>query len=290
MLVKRVCIVGVGLMGGSLALALRLAQRTTVPRFPLHLTLVDRDPKTRQAVKNLADVVTADFAAGTADAELVILATPVRTVVQLLGELAQIRPFGCMVMDIGSSKVAIEQAMNQLPATFQAIGGHPMCGRETAGFGSATPDLFRKQTFVLCRNARTTPAVEEQANTIVELLGANLLLLPAELHDNIVAVVSHLPYLVAAALMRNAAAMDDDNVWPVSSSGFRDTSRVSGTDPTMMLDILLTNKTAVLDQLTQYQSELTALQKFIETEDETSLRQWLTETQQHYRRYRSKKK
>jgi len=195
-----------------------------------------------------------------------------------------------MVMDIGSSKVAIENAMNRLPATFQAIGGHPMCGRETAGFSAATPDLFRKQTFVLCRNARTTPAIEEQANMIVALLGANLLLLPAELHDNIVAVVSHLPYVVAAALMRNAASMDDEHVWPVSSSGFRDTSRVSGTDPTMMLDILLTNKTAVLAQLSQYQAELSVLKQFVENEDEAGLRQWLTETQKHYLNYRHKKK
>ncbi|KAA3653564.1 MAG: prephenate dehydrogenase [Chloroflexi bacterium] len=290
MLVKRVCIVGVGLMGGSMALALRLAQRTTVPRFPLHLTLVDRDPKTREAVKNLANVVTADFAEGVAEAELVILATPVRTVVHLLGELARIRPFGCMVMDIGSSKAAIENAMNHLPATFQAIGGHPMCGRETAGFSAATPDLFRKQTFVLCRNARTTPAIEEQAHRIVNLIGANLLLLPAELHDNIVAVVSHLPYVVAAALMRNAATMGDEHVWLVSSTGFRDTSRISGTDPTMMLDILLTNKTAVLDQLAHYQADLSALQKFIETEDEVGLRQWLTETQKQYLEYRRNKR
>ncbi|MCA9920842.1 MAG: prephenate dehydrogenase [Anaerolineales bacterium] len=290
MLVKRVCIVGVGLMGGSMALALRLAQRTTVPRFPLHLTLVERDPQTRTAVQHLADVVTADFAEGVAEADLVILATPVRTVVQLLDELARIRPFGCMVMDIGSSKMAIEAAMNRLPATFQAIGGHPMCGRETAGFSAATPDLFRKHTFVLCRNARTTPSVEDQARHIVEMLGANLLLLPAQLHDTIVAVVSHLPYVAAAALMRNAAAMTDENVWPVSATGFRDTSRVAGTDPTMMLDILLTNKTAVLTQLAQYQAELTAVQQFIEAEDEAGLRQWLTETQQHYLTYREKKK
>lgn len=290
MLVKRICIVGVGLMGGSVALALRLAQRTTVPRFPLHLTLVDRDPKTRESVKNLADVVTADFAEGVAEADLVILATPVRTVLHLLGELARIRPLGCMVMDIGSSKVAIEQAMNQLPDTFQAIGGHPMCGRETSGFSAATPDLFRKQTFVLCRNARTSFAIQDQANRIVNLIGANLLLLSAELHDNIVAVVSHLPYVVAAALMRNAALMDDDHVWLVSSTGFRDTSRVSGTDPTMMLDILLTNKTAVLAQLSQYQADLTALQQFIETEDEAGLRQWLTESQKQYLEYRRNKR
>lgn len=277
-------------MGGSLALALRLAQRMTVPRFPLHLTLVDRNPATRAAVQNLADVVTADFAEGVADAELVILATPVRTVLHLLAELARLRPYGCMVMDVGSSKVTIGEAMSNLPATFQAIGGHPMCGKEIAGFGAATPDLFRKQTFVLCRNARTTPAVEAQAKTIVNLIGANLLWLPADLHDSIVAVVSHLPYLVAAALMHNAAAMADENVWPVSASGFRDTSRVSGTDPTMMLDILLTNKTAVLDQLAQYQAELTAVQQFIETEDEAQLRQWLTETQQHYLTYRDKKR
>lgn len=287
--VERVCIVGLGLMGGSLGLALRLAQRLAIPQRPFHLTVVDNNPKTLHAALRLADVATDDLATGVQDAELVVLATPVRTIVDILQQLPSLRPDGCQVLDLGSSKSDICQAMDALPEQFQAIGGHPMCGKEVAGFGAATPDLFRQQTFILCPTQRTTPTLQTEAKAIVQAVGANPLVLPAALHDNIVAVVSHLPYMVAAVLMQNAARLEDDRLWPISSSGFRDTSRVSGTDPKMMLDILLTNKTAVLQQISQYQTQMADVAALIEAEDETQLLEWLTKTQQAYRAYRQAK-
>lgn len=290
MLVKRVCIVGLGLMGGSLALALRLAHRMALRPFPLHLTLVDTDPKTQTAVQNLADVVTGDFAAGVRDADLLVLATPVRTILRLLTLLPDACPSGCMVIDLGSSKAAITAAMDALPQRFAAIGGHPMCGRETAGFGVATPDLFRGKTFVLCATQRTTPEMAAQAQIMIDLIGAVPLHLSPTLHDELVAAVSHLPYLAAAALMQTASRMSSEHLWPVSASGFRDTSRVSGTDPTMMLDILLTNKTAVLQQLAHYQEALTAVADWIEQGDEAALRAWLTQTQAQHQAYKREKR
>ncbi|MCA9954470.1 MAG: prephenate dehydrogenase [Anaerolineales bacterium] len=290
MQVERICVVGLGLMGGSLALALRLARRLSIPQRPFHLTIVDSNPKTRAAAGRIADVVSDDLALGVQNADLVVLATPVRTIVSVLNQLPSLRPDGCLVLDLGSSKTDICQAMDNLPDSFQAIGGHPMCGKEVAGFGAATPDLFRQQTFILCPTRRTTPHLEAIAHQLIVDLGANPLVLPPSLHDNMVAVVSHLPYMVAATLMRNAASLDDDRLWPVSSSGFRDTSRVSGTDPRMMLDILLTNKTAVLQQIAHYQNQLADVAALIEAHDEAQLFQWLTETQQAYWAYRQAKK
>src|SRR5690606_19870060 len=138
---SRVTIVGCGLMGGSLALALR-------PHLH-HLTLVDNNPANLTAAAPLADVVTSDFAAGVQDAELVILATPVRVILSLLEQLPQARPQGCFVLDLGSTKQAIGAALDTLPEPFQAIGGHPMCGKTQTGFAAATPDLYRGRTFVL---------------------------------------------------------------------------------------------------------------------------------------------
>ena len=155
--VERICVVGLGLMGGSLALALRLAGRLAIPQRPFHLTIVDNNPKTLNAALRLADVATDDLAAGVQQADLVVLATPVRTIVNVLNQLPKLRPDGCLVLDLGSSKADICRAMDSLPDAFQAIGGHPMCGREVAGFGAATPDLFRQQTFILCPTQRTTP-------------------------------------------------------------------------------------------------------------------------------------
>ncbi len=288
--VERICIVGLGLMGGSFGLALRLARRMAIPQRPLHLTIVDNNPKTRTAAKRLADVVTDDLAEGVRHAQLVVLATPVRTIVHILAQLPALRPDGCMILDLGSSKEDICQAMDGLPDNFQAIGGHPMCGKEVAGFGAATPDIFRQQTFILCPTQRTTARLETAVHHIIAALGANPLVLPPALHDNMVAVVSHLPYMVAAVLMQNAARLADDRLWPISASGFRDTSRVSGTDPTMMLDILLTNKTAVLQQIAHYQSQLTEVAALIKANDEAKLHHWLSETQQAYRAYRQAKK
>ena len=288
MLKAKVTIVGLGLMGGSLALALRLAQRVALKPYATHLTIVETHPATRQAAARLADVVTADFAAGVAEAELVILATPVRSIVALLAELARVRPEGCMVLDLGSTKADICRAMANLPEGFQALGGHPMCGKETAGFGAATPDLYRDKTFVLCRNGRTTTAVETLALELLAIVGARPLFLPPEVHDEIVAGVSHLPYVVAGTLMRTAFGLGDEQAWTVSASGFRDTSRVAGTDPQMMLDILLTNRPAVLAQLQRFQAEVTAVTDLLQSGDEAALAAWLTETQREYREYRTR--
>jgi prephenate dehydrogenase len=289
MLQAKVTIVGLGLMGGSLALSLRLAQRVARRPYPTRITIVDSNLNTLAAAERLADVVTADFAEGVKDAELVILATPVRTVLALLNQLAEVRPTGCMVLDLGSTKRDICAVMDMLPAGFEAIGGHPMCGKETAGFSSATPDLYRDKTFVLCRSTRTTERVEALVLDLLNIVGANPLFLPPDVHDEMVAAISHLPYVVAGSLMRTAAAVDDDRLWQVSASGFRDTSRVSGTDPKMMLDILLTNKTAVLQQLQRYQDEITAVTHLLESDDEAALSAWLTETQREYFTYRKKK-
>ncbi len=289
MIQARITIVGLGLMGGSLALALRLAQRLAHEPDAIHLTVVERDAATRQAAARLANVVTADFAAGAQGADLVVLATPVRSIIGLLGQLAAARPEGCMVLDLGSTKADICQAMASLPEGFQALGGHPMCGKETAGFGSATPDLYREKTFILCRNGRTTTAVETLALELLHLIGARPLFLPPDAHDTLVGAVSHLPYLAAAALMRAAAGLGDERAWAVSASGFRDTARVSGSDPRMMLDILLTNKTAVLAQLARYQEEITAVAHLLRQADEPALAAWLAETQRQHQTYRQRK-
>lgn len=284
----KISIVGLGLMGGSLALALRLARRVARQSHAPHITIVDTNPQTLQAAEWLADVATADFKAGVAEAELVILATPVRSVLHLLAELGRVRPEGCMALDLGSTKRDICQAMDALPVGFEAMGGHPMCGKETAGFSSATPDLYRDKTFVLCHTARTTERMKSLILDLLRIVGAKPLFLAPDVHDEMAAAISHLPYMVAGSLMHTAAAMADERLWTVSASGFRDTVRVSGTDPQMMLDILLTNKTAVLQQLQRYQAEITAVTHLLESGDEARLAIWLAETQAKYMTYRTK--
>jgi prephenate dehydrogenase len=281
MLPQRVCIVGLGLMGGSLALALR--------PFLAHLTIVESDAGTLAAARSLADAATEDLAAGVGQAEVVILATPVRTILGQLAELPQARPDGCMVLDLGSTKRQICRAMAALPAGFQAIGGHPMCGKESSGFAAAAPDLYQGQTFVLCRHGRTTPQVEKVAGEIISLIGARPLFLSPEEHDNLVGAVSHLPYVAAAVLMQTVAARQDERAWAVSASGWRDTARLAGSDPRVMLDIMLTNRSILIEHIGQYQAHLAGLKTLLLAGDEAGLADWLAEAQHAYAAYRQKK-
>lgn len=270
-------------MGGSLAKALKDQTR--------HLIGVDRHAATRQAAltDGAVDVVTGSLASGIKMADLVILATPVHSILHILSELPRLHPPGCLVIDLGSTKEEICSAMSSLPDSFAAIGGHPMCGKETAGYHAADADLFCEQTFILSRNDRTTRQIEDLSLSLIKQIGAKPMFLPANEHDQLVAIASHLPYLISAALMHRAAEMDDERIWPVSASGFRDATRLAGSDPRMMLDILLTNKEAVLSQLAQYKANLETINRLLNDNDETALASWLEEVQQAYIAYRREK-
>lgn len=280
---KKVCIVGLGLMGGSLAKALQGQVGQLIG--------LDKHAATRQLAlaEGIVDIVTADFQMAARSADLLVLATPVNTILEILSMLPQVCPGGSMVMDLGSTKQAICAAMDNLPPSFSTIGGHPMCGKETAGLRAADANLFRDQTFVLTRCGRTSPQIEQLALALIDKIGARAEFLPAAEHDQLVAITSHLPYLISAALVQRAAAEDDGRVWDVSASGFRDTSRLAGSDPRMMLDILLTNRDAVLAGLEEYQSGLEQVTKLLRDKDEAALSAWLEEAQQAYGAYRRHK-
>jgi prephenate dehydrogenase len=274
---ERICIVGLGLMGGSLALALR-------GRVPFLIGVDQNESTCRLALEwRIVHQATADLSEGVQQADLVILATPVRTILHALAELPRLRPEGCLVLDLGSTKQLICEAMEMLPKAFGAIGGHPMCGREAAGLSATMPDLYQGQTFILCRNGRTTAAIESAALRLIEAIGGRPLFLSPHDHDQAVAVVSHLPYLVAATLLRQA----DKTLWPVSASGFRDTTRLAGTDPYMIFDVLLTNRKAILVALERYQADMEELRILLETADDSALIKWLETTKSQYQAYRA---
>jgi prephenate dehydrogenase len=278
----RIAIVGFGLMGGSLGLALR--------PFAAELVAVDANPDSLQAAlaAGAVDRTSTNLAGGVAGVDLIVLAAPVRAILQVLEQLPQIRPDGCLIMDLGSTKQEICERMAALPAVFQSIGGHPMCGKESPGFAQADRSLYHDRIFVLCRHQRTTPLIEQIALEVVSLVGGRPLFLPPALHDQLVSLTSHLPYLAAALLMRQAAtaAADEPHLWPVSASGFRDSSRLAGSSPQVMGDILHTNRAAVLGQLRLYQQSLAELVALLETGSETEVANWLAAARQAYQTYK----
>jgi prephenate dehydrogenase len=264
----RVAVVGLGLMGGSLAGALRDRCRTVVG--------VARRTETIEMAlaRGLVQRGTTDLASGVRQADVVVLATPVRVILRLLGEIGPLLPEGCLMMDLGSTKAQIVARMAALPDHVQPLGGHPMCGKEVSGIAAADPALYRGHTFVLTPLPRTSEAALALGRVLVEAVGARPLILAPGRHDRLVATVSHLPYLLACALVGTAEAMAsaDSTVWEVAATGFRDTSRLAASDVTMMCDILLTNREAVLEALNTCGAQLHRLSHLVEIGDEERLR------------------
>jgi prephenate dehydrogenase len=264
----RVAVVGLGLMGGSLGGALRgrCAEVVGVAR---------RRESIEQALgRGLIDRGERELAAGAGDADVVVLATPVRVILRQLAELGTIVKAGCVLMDLGSTKRQVVQEMQELPAAVQPLGGHPMCGKEASGIEAAEATLYEGCTFVLTPLERTSPEAIAVGKGLVEMVGARAVVMDAERHDRLVATVSHLPYALACALTAAVAASaeEDPTAWELAASGFRDTSRLAASDVTMMVDILLTNRDAVLDAVGDCRKELDDLARLLEDGDEEGLR------------------
>ena len=273
----RVAIVGLGLMGASLAMDLTRNQLCREVRGIARRTETVLDAFFAGAV----DLATNDLATGVLGADIVIMATPVRTIVDLLDEIGPKLWPGAIVMDMGSTKTDICAALDRLPEHVQPIGGHPMTGKETAGFDAAEMGLYKSSTWVLTPLPRTTDSTIELATELATAVGACPYVLPPARHDRLVATISHLPFLAASALVQTAAqvAADDAAVWDLAAGGFRDTSRVAASDTRMFLDILMTNRPAVLAQVDAYLRHLTELRDLIDQGDEDELRAQLSTAQ-----------
>ncbi len=270
-------------MGGSLALALKghcdeiigVDADASALAFALSRGMVHR---------------AADLEGALATAHVIVLATPVRAILEQLSALGRQPPsfrtlsaHSAFIIDLGSTKSAIVSAMSHLPPNFDPIGGHPMCGKETGGIAHAEADLYRGKTFVLTPLARTSPAALALAHELAAAVGAEPLLLPADQHDALVAIVSHLPYAAAVALMRAAIGAGDERLWQLAASGFRDTTRLAASDLSMMTDILHTNRAAILHALAAYRAELDALAAAIDSGDPAALRAALDPAQRKRR-------
>ncbi|MCC6168055.1 MAG: prephenate dehydrogenase [Caldilineaceae bacterium] len=273
----RVAIVGLGLMGASLAMDLSQNNLCREVRGVARRTATVLDAFFAGAV----DLATNDLTTGVMAADIVILATPVRTIVDMLGEIGPHLWPGTLVMDMGSTKAEICAALDQLPPGIQPVGGHPMTGKETAGFDAAEANLYRNATWVLTPLPRTSPEALCLATELVEAVGAKPVALPAERHDRLVATISHLPFLAASALVHTTAQVGagDPAVWELAAGGFRDTSRVAASDTRMFLDILMTNRPAVLAQLDAYLEQLSSLRALLQTGDEAALQAKLSVSQ-----------
>jgi prephenate dehydrogenase len=274
----RIALVGLGLMGGSLALALK--QKNICAEV---VALVRRPEAVEAALAaGAVDFAVTDPAQALPAANLIIFTTPVRAIIRQLGELASFYKPGVVITDMGSTKQEIVQAMANLPAEVHPLGSHPMCGKEQAGLEAAEATLYEGAPWIVTPLERTPPAATDLIFDLAEAVGAKPRLLAADRHDRLVAAISHLPHALATALVLAAqqVAKADPAVWEVAASGFRDTSRVAASDVTMMLDILLTNRAAVGEMLALAQTQLAHLAEALAAEDEATLRKLLEQASQ----------
>ena len=261
----RVAIVGLGLMGGSLALALRGKCAAIFGTGPNWATL---ETALRQNIVSKADT---DHAAILSQVDVILLAAPIPAILALLARLPDLAPQPCIVLDIGSSKQAIVEAMATLPERFDPIGGHPICGKERLSLANADAFLYHDAPFVLTALERTTTRARACAEQIVKVIGARPVWMDAATHDASIAVTSHLPYLLASAL----TLATPPEAAPLIGPGFRSASRLAATPSSMMLGVLQSNCENVLEAMRRFRVQLEALETALAEDDVETLEQLL---------------
>lgn len=247
-------IAGLGLMGGSLGLALRGRVAAITGYDPLLEAAA-------HACQTGAIDRQAPQASGT---DILILAGPIAAILRTLDTLEV--PPETLVLDVGSTKTQICDALDRLPEGVWAVGGHPMCGLAENGYRHATAALYRGARFVLCETARTTPAARDLAEALARALGAEPLWLDRRRHDELTALTSHLPHLLNFALMRLAMARTaaDDGVYALAAGGFDGATRLARTTESMVAGMLSTNADEVRRAAAELRAHLDALDALLD--------------------------
>ncbi len=256
-------------MGGSFGMALR--QRGVAGEV---VGVVRRPEAVDEAVAlGAVDRATLDGPAAVAESDIVVLCTPVRTILRQIEEFGPYLRPGTVLTDMGSTKRAVCRAMEALPEGVQPVGSHPMCGKETSGIAAAQPDLYQDKIWVVSPLPRSSAEAVRTVEALGRAVGSRVIHLAPDRHDRLVAAISHLPYLLSCGLVAaaDAVAQDDPDVWTVAASGFRDTSRLAASDVRMLLDILFTNQEPVLAMVERFQEELRALAEHLRRGDERGL-------------------
>ncbi|MFQ5896724.1 MAG: prephenate dehydrogenase [Candidatus Methylomirabilia bacterium] len=267
-MIQRLVVVGLGLLGGSVAKAARereLAREiVAVGRRAHRLTPALRD--------GIVDRATADLADGVDGADFVLLALPVATLEALLPEVWTLAPQEAVLTDVGSTKAAIVRTAERLgrshPRAF--VGGHPMAGSEKSGYAAARVDLFAGATVILTPTELTDPRAVKCVGGFWEALGARVATLDPDLHDRVVAAVSHLPHLLAFALV-DAVAGVEPAAMGFAARGFKDTTRIAASEPQLWREIFLSNRSAMAETLAAFRAALGRLEQLISAGDATGL-------------------
>lgn len=275
---ERVALIGLGLIAGSMHWAMKRAGVAG------HVTGYARSTETRETARRigLCDTVCDDMAAAVAEADLVVLATPVGVMGRVAQEIAPHLKPGAVVIDVGSVKrTVIEDVAPHIPEGVHFIPCHPMAGTEHSGPEAGFATLFDNRWCLIVPVEGTDEAEVARLESFWQALGANTERMETAHHDLVCAVVSHIPHLIAYTMVGVAddlRRVSDQEVIKFSAAGFRDFTRIAASDPTMWRDVFLTNKDATIEILGRFTEELFALQRAIRTGDGEQLHAYFTHT------------
>jgi cyclohexadieny/prephenate dehydrogenase len=263
----KITIIGFGLIGSSLAQALKAAHIVET------ITAADASQEVCDTISQhqLADFATTDLAAAVEDADIVVLAVPVGAMKDIAAIVAPHMKDGAILTDTGSVKSSVvDMVLPKLPDHIHFVPAHPIAGTEHSGPLAGFPELFRNRWAILTPLPETALSAIEKVTQMWEATGAMIEIMSIEHHDLILGITSHLPHLIAYTIVGTATDLEDDiksEVVKFSASGFRDFTRIAASDPTMWRDVFLNNRSAVLEILQRFNEDLTALQRAIRQAD-----------------------
>ncbi|MBI5483435.1 MAG: prephenate dehydrogenase/arogenate dehydrogenase family protein [Deltaproteobacteria bacterium] len=274
-IINRLAVIGVGLIGGSFALALREAGAVG------RIVGADSDPANLEQALALGviDETAPDAGSAAAAADAVFIAVPVCAIAAVVREIAPRLPDGCIVTDGGSVKAAlVKECEALLRPGCSFIGGHPIAGTEHSGAAAAFAALYKGRRCVLTPARNSDPAALQTISRLWSAAGAEVCCMEAEHHDRIFAEISHLPHAVAYALVHavGTADVEGENVLSYSAGGFKDFTRIASSNPAMWRDIALMNREALLASIDGFSVSLAELRKRIDCRDQAGLTEFFT--------------
>lgn len=267
---KKLVIFGVGLIGGSVALALKKQAHA-----PLCIGIGRNRTNLDQALAlGVIDKIETNIASALTDADMVLIAAPLAQTKVILQNIQPHLNANTFITDAGSTKTDILAIAQEVlgPQANQFVGGHPIAGAEKSGASAALADLYVGKNVVLTPSPDTNTEAVKKVRQLWRACGANVIEMSAEKHDGIFATVSHLPHLLAFALVEDIASRDNaEELFDFAASGFRDFTRIAGSSPEMWRDISFANKAALLEEITTYEQALSKLKQTLASEDSAKL-------------------
>jgi len=269
----KVTIVGLGLIGGSLGMAIKRKKLARV------IGLTRDKSKAALAVKlNAVDYASTNIRGLIQDADIIFVCYPLHLIIPEIKKILQFLKPGTIITDVGSSKEQIvKEAEKMMPKGIFFVGGHPMAGKEKAGLEEAEVDLLEGKNYILTKTAKTNKKALDTLKSLISGLGAKVSVLAPDVHDSIVAGISHMPVAVAAALVDSVGGSGklSDDMMEFAASGFCDTTRIASGDPDLGTGMFVTNKKAVLASINAFKKSLAEIEKLIRQGNAAMIREKL---------------